>query len=148
MKFWDSSALVPLIVEEPPSRACRALLRADPGPVAWCLSRVEILSALCRRHRDGGLSVADLARAEARLDRLAARWAEVDAVIPVRELAERLLRVHPLRAADAMQLAAALAAVDGRPRRRGFVVLDGGLADAAAREGFDVVRPAPRSVLQ
>lgn len=79
--------------------------------------------------------------AEPRLDRLAARWTEIDAVLPVREGAERLLRIHSLGAADALQLAAALVAVDARPRRRHFVTLDEALARAARAEGFEVIRP-------
>lgn len=141
MRFWDSSAVVPLIVEEAASRSCRQHLRADRRVVVWCLTRTEVLSALCRRRREGGLRPEDLVRSEQRLDRLAARWNEVDAVLPVRELAERLLRVHALRAADALQLAAALLVVEQRARHRPFVCLDEGLCAAAAAEGFEVVAP-------
>ncbi|MBI4616716.1 MAG: type II toxin-antitoxin system VapC family toxin [Planctomycetes bacterium] len=141
MRFWDSSAIVPLVVEEAASRSCRDHLRADRQVVVWCLTRTEVLSGLCRRRREGGLSQEDLARAESRLEKLAVRWDEVDAVLPVREAAERLLRVHALRAADALQLAAALVLVDHRPRRRPFVSLDEGLSAAAAAEGFEVLVP-------
>ncbi|MBI5491290.1 MAG: PIN domain-containing protein [Deltaproteobacteria bacterium] len=141
MRFWDSSALVPLVVEEPASRACRALLREDGLQLVWCLSRVEVLSALCRRHRGGGLDDDDLRRAADRLLRFADRWTEIDAVPPVRETAERLLRIHPLRAADALQLAAALVAADHRPRGRPFVCLDDQLTAAADREGLATLRP-------
>lgn len=141
MRFWDSSAIVPVVVEEAASRACRDLLRADRRVVVWCLTRTEVLSALCRRCREGGLSREDLARAEGRLERLALRWDEVDAVLPVREAAERLLRIHPLRAADALQLGAALVLVEHRPRRSPLVSLDAGLSAAAAAEGFEVIVP-------
>jgi predicted nucleic acid-binding protein len=133
--------VVPLVVEEPTSSACRALLRTDPVQIVWCLTRTEVLSALWRRHRRGGLGDAVMARATDRLDRLGLPWAEVDAVALVREQAERMLRVHPLRAADALQLAAALVAFDGRVRGRAFVSLDDELGAAAAREGFDTVAP-------
>jgi predicted nucleic acid-binding protein len=141
VRFWDSSAIVPLILEEPPSRRCRELLRRDPVQVVWCLSRTEVLSALWRQHRIGALEDADLERAVTRLETLAARWAEVDAVLLVRETGERLLRTHSLRAADALQLGAALVAAEHRPRNRSFVCLDGNLLGAASREGFDVIRP-------
>ena len=62
MRFWDSSAVVTLAVEEPTSRACRAWLREDSHQVVWCLTRVEVLSALCRRQRDGGLMTRSGAR--------------------------------------------------------------------------------------
>jgi predicted nucleic acid-binding protein len=142
MRFWDSSGLVPLLVEEEHSKACRELLRADPRILAWTLTRTELVSALWRVHRDGLLDRRDVSVAERRLDAVSRKWAEVDAVLPVREQAERLLRVHALRAADALQLAAALIAVDHRPRGRAFVCLDERLCLAADAEGFAVVRPS------
>jgi uncharacterized protein len=144
MRFWDSSAIVPMLVEEPASRACRHLARTDPTMVVWCLTRLEVHSALERLRREGALPSESIVAAARRLTRLAVRWTEIDALIPVRERAERLLRVHPLRAADALQLAAALLAVGDQPRGRGFVTLDDALLLAADREGFDAVRPAER----
>jgi hypothetical protein len=130
-----------LVVEEAESRACRYLLRADPVQSVWCFTRTEVLSALWRQHRGGDLTLEDLRRAQSRLERLASRWAEVDALIPVRELAERMIRVHPLRVADACQLGAALAVAEGRPRGQWFVSLDDVLNEAAEKEGLAVLRP-------
>ena len=79
------------------------------------------------------------ARALARLDELRRAWAEVEALAAIRRTARRLLRVHVLRAADAVQLAAALAAADGRPDLLLFVCLDQRLNEAAQREGFELV---------
>jgi predicted nucleic acid-binding protein len=141
MRYWDSTALVPLLVEERRSAGCRHALRADPRQLVWCLSRTEIVSALCRREREGLLDAVSIRTARARLERLAARWAEIDAIVLVRDAAERLLRVHPLRAADALQLAAALVAVDGHTRGRSFVSLDENLLRAAEREGFEALQP-------
>ncbi|MFY9343542.1 MAG: hypothetical protein WAT39_13685 [Planctomycetota bacterium] len=56
--------------------------------------------------------------------------------------ARRLLANHPLRAADACQLAAALIACRERPDALGFVTLDSRLAEAARREGFTVLPAA------
>jgi len=143
MRFWDSSAVVPVLTEEKHSKSCRQLLRSDPRVIVWTLTRTEVVSALWRVHREGLLKRAEVAEAERRLDKLARRWAEVDALLPVREQAERLLRIHPLRSADALQLAAALVAVDHRPRGRALVSLDERLSLAADAEGFDVIQPAP-----
>lgn len=74
MKFWDSSALVPLIIEERHSKACRQLLRTDPTQIVFCFTRTEILSAIWRRHREGLLNTVDVQTAESRLDRLAELW--------------------------------------------------------------------------
>lgn len=138
MKFWDSSALVLLVLEQTGSKAARALYRADPALAVWALTRVELVSAAQRLHREGDLDDRALASALRRIDLLIARATEVTVLEVVRQRAERALGLHPLRAADAMQLAAALALVDDRPRNRHFVVVDRRLAEAATREGFSV----------
>jgi predicted nucleic acid-binding protein len=104
VRFWDTSALVPLILEEPASKACRRELRADSGMVVWILTRVEIVSAIRRQARGAALSGAEAATALRRLEERAARWSEVESLAAVRLRAERLLALHPLRAADALQL--------------------------------------------
>ena len=91
------------------------------------------------RIRGGGF---DAAVAFARLDALSASWLQVEPSDEIRETARRLLRVHPLRAADALQLAAAYAAAERRPPTMTFVTLDDRLRTAADREGF-VVQALP-----
>jgi len=59
-------------------------------------------------------------------------------VEPVTSLATRLLRLHTLRAADALQLGAALHGAEGQPKGRTVHTLDSRLALAAEREGFAV----------
>lgn len=142
MRFWDTSALVPVVVDVRESAAFRRVWNQDPVVLVWALTETELLSALCRRHREGLLDADDLERAERRLQRLGNRWDEVDNLLAVREEAARILRVHPLRAGDALQLAAAVVAFDYRPRGRGFLSLDEALLAAARREGFAAARPA------
>jgi predicted nucleic acid-binding protein len=139
VRYWDSSALLPLIVEEPRSRVCRELWRSDRAIVTWALSRTEIASALQRLCREGKLSRARIASAMSRLDSRWGTWAEVDGLVAVRDRAERLLAAHTLTAADAHQLAAALVVARDRPRHRAFVTADEALAAAARAEGFDVL---------
>ena len=57
----------------------------------------------------------------------------------VRESAMRFLRVHPLPAADALQLAAAFIAAERRPASLQLVTLDERVAVAARKEGFALV---------
>ena len=71
-----------------------------------------------------------------RLQHLSAGWHEIDPSDEIRETASRFLRVHPLRAADALQLAAAFAAAERRPASLEIVTLDDRLANAARKEGF------------
>jgi hypothetical protein len=147
MKFWDSSALIPLIVEEQRSRACRALRRASPDVAVWMLTRTELCSAIHRLARDGLLRPPEVDAALRRIVLLSERWTEIEAFSSVRDRAERALAAHPLRAADALQLGAALVLVSERPRGRGFVTADERLAVAARAEGFDVVVPGAESTV-
>lgn len=140
MRFWDTSALVPLLVEEATSSFCRDRLREDPHVAVWMFTRTEINSALRRRQRAGELAASDTRLVLERLSYLEDSWTEVSAVVPVRDRADRLLAVHPLRAADALQLAAALLLVQERPKGFGFITGHDRLATAADAEGFDLVR--------
>ncbi len=139
MKYWDSSALVALIVEEPASAERRALLRQDHRIVTWWGSWIECASAVNRLHREGGIDGAELGQSLDLLQRLAATWLEVRPLERVRRRALRLLRVHPLRGADALQLAAALTASAEEPAGLAIVSSDARLSTAAQLEGFLVV---------
>ena len=116
----------------------RNLYRKDAGVLAWWATRVECESAVSRLERENLLRPRPATAARSRLDRFATTWQEVQPTEPLRDDARRLLRVHDLRTADALQLAAALAAAEGRPVTLDFVTLDGRLAEAARREGFRV----------
>jgi predicted nucleic acid-binding protein len=142
MRFWDSSAIVPLLVEESASPSILAEYVRDPEQIAWWATGIECVSALARAEREGRLDPAAMADAVARLEALEHSWAEMQPTDQLRELAVRLLRVHALRAADALQLAAALIAAEGHPASLTLVSLDERMALAAEREGLRVVRPA------
>jgi len=115
VRFWDASAIVPLLVTEVSTRRVQALAIKDPGMLVWWGSEVECVSALARLERDGALSPSALGLALSRLRQLADAWHQIDPNDAVREAAIRFLRVHPLRAADALQLAAAYLAAERRP---------------------------------
>lgn len=138
MIFWDSSAVVPLLVDESPRDALLELLRRDSGMIVWWGTPVECASAIARREREGALGAAN--QAVERLRAMAGEWHEVLATDTVRSAALRMLRVHPLRAADSLQLAAAFVAAEHDPPSLEFVSLDDRLVEAADREGFRVFR--------
>jgi predicted nucleic acid-binding protein len=117
----------------------RSLYRADAGVLAWWGARVECESAIARLERERTLRPRSAATARGRLARFAATWQEVQPSESLREDALRFLRGHDLRAADALQLAAGVAAAEGRPPTLAFVCLDERLAEGAEREGFPVV---------
>ena len=108
----------------------------DPLILAWWSSPAECASAVARLERSGALTLNAAGAALTRLDALAASWQEVLPVEPIRDLAQRLLRVHDLRAADSLQLAAALTASEQNPGSLELVCLDTRLAAAARREGL------------
>lgn len=141
MRFWDTSAVVPLLTDEPSSPAVLRQFEGDPQLVAWWGTKIECVSAVTRRERDGALDAQSMVGALDRLDALSLVWTEVEPGQRVRQVAVRLLRVHPLRAAAALQLAAAIVASEDQPASLPFVTLDDRLAQAAEREGFPVVRP-------
>ncbi|MDP9265960.1 MAG: type II toxin-antitoxin system VapC family toxin [Chloroflexota bacterium] len=138
MRFWDSSAVVPLCIDAPNAPAIRALLRADEAMAVWWATHTECVSALARQVRDRALDVRGERQARAVLAALSRAWAEVQPSQAVRTSAERLLRRHPLRAADAFQLASALQWCGGRPDSEEFVSFDERLRASAEREGFAV----------
>jgi predicted nucleic acid-binding protein len=138
MRFWDSSALVPVAVREASSPETRGLLESDPVVVVWWAARVECEAAVARRRREGLLAPPGEAQARRVLERIFQVAGEVPATDGVRQHAVRLVRVHALRAADALQLAAAVVWADGTLAGRELVTLDDRLAEAASREGFVV----------
>lgn len=139
MKFWDASAIVPLLVAEELTRRLQALAAKDAAMLVWWGSAVECISALARLERNSALNARAMTLALQRLRQLTAGWHEVDPSDEIRETAARFLRVHPLRAADALQLAAAFAAAERRPASLEIVTLDDRLANAARKEGFAVL---------
>lgn len=139
MRFWDSSALIPLFVAERETARAERWLRDDPDVVVWTLTRVELLSALARRRRAEPRMARRLAAARRDVLSAWARWSEVTAVDIVRRHAERIVETHPVRAADALQIGAALSAADGSPGGLEFVTLDRRQAEAAEREGFRIL---------
>ncbi len=142
MKFWDTSAIVPLCVQEPNSATVRESLIEDPSMVVWWGTRTECISALMRQVREGGLTPTDERSARHVLQALMQTWAEMQPSEALRSTAERLLTVHPLRTADALQLAAALQWCQGLTTGQDVVTFDRQLRDASYREGFTVLPEA------
>ena len=135
--FWDASALVPLCVHEGTSRQAQSHLRKF-FPVVWWGSLIEIHSAIARLHRSGNLKDHEKQGAVSRLDLLCRGWREIVPGDHVRDLARRLLDKHELRAADSLQLAAAMTWCQQKPAKRDFICADQRLSAAAVSAGFSV----------
>lgn len=141
MKFWDTSAIVPLLVVEPSTDTAKTILTGDSSVVVWWGTRTECVSALNRQIRDGSLRIKDERQVRQVLQQLTDAWSEVQPSEILRGTAERLLAVHALRAADAFQLAAALHWCQRQPLNRDLVSFDIRLRDAAYKEGFTILPP-------
>ena len=142
MRFWDSSAIVSLLVREENSDSLLDLREADRDMIVWWGTETECLSVLARREREGGLDRRATSLAEESLSKILGSAHEVQANTELRRIACRLLMTHPLRAADAFQLSALLVGgslITELP----FITLDKNLSFAAAKEGF----PLPASNL-
>lgn len=136
MRFWDASAIVPLLVEQPASAAADAEIAADPGVIIWWATPVECASAIARLLHEDAVAERELAVAHASLAALQSVWFEVQPSRALRDRAIRLLRVHDLHTADALQLAAALEWSESAEAE--LLTFDRRLATAARREGFSV----------
>ncbi|TKJ24522.1 type II toxin-antitoxin system VapC family toxin [Blastococcus sp. CCUG 61487] len=140
--FADSSALVKLYADEPGHAQVRDLSLL----VVAQLARVEVPSAIWRKHRMGELD-ATAARVLATAfeadwfgtEEQPPRFAAITATAAILDEAAQLCAVHGLRAYDAMQLASALTARAHLPELRVLAAFDGHLRAAAAVEGFDLV---------
>jgi hypothetical protein len=138
VNYWDSSAVIPLLVREEHTAHRQEQLRDDPRMTVWWACRLECSSALNRLCRDGSLDEEGLAQALRALQTLSDSWHEVQPTSELRARAMRLLRVHPLRTADSVQLAAALIATSENPSHLPILTADDRLRGAARKEGFAV----------
>ena len=139
MKFWDSSAIIPLCIEEPQSRTIQDIAKKDSSLVVWWRTLVECYSAFSRLRRDGILSAEENAQVRARLASLPGAWTQIEPSDDIRDITLRLLQNYPLRAADALQLAAAVIWAEKLLTGHQVVCLGGKLRDAFCREGFEVL---------
>jgi predicted nucleic acid-binding protein len=139
VRFWDASAVVPLITEEDFSARVRSVLEEDDLMIVWWGTEIECVSALSRKRHHGVLAEDQFEQSIDLLIYLLERWAEIQPVHDLRVEAEYLLASYALRAADALQLAAALKWCKYEPAGIGFVCLDDKLREAAERQGFKVL---------
>ncbi|PYV91433.1 MAG: hypothetical protein DMG05_07420 [Acidobacteria bacterium] len=123
--FWDTSAILPLCVDQKPTARSFQIARQFRKTVVWWATPVESYSGLARLLREGEISSKEMANG-IRLD-------------SVRTMAQSLLGQYPLRAADALQIAAALVWCREKPHHRPFVCFDEKLAEVAHRTGFLVL---------
>lgn len=134
--FWDASAIIPLCCQQSQSAAARRAARIYNAQIVWWGTSIEAFSAIYRLTRDGGLTATASLQALKALELLRKKWHEILPAEEIRLTAERLLRTHPLRAADALQLGAVLVWGSNYPRGHAFICADSRLAEAADEGRF------------
>lgn len=134
--FWDASALVPLCVHQSITPTVGSLYKSHQA-VVWWATPVEIASALARLVRTREIHSSDWAKARQVAAALADEWSVIQPSNAVRSNAMELVNRYDLKAADAMQLAAALYWCDNSPRGEIFLTADQNLREAAMLSGFD-----------
>ena len=139
MSFWDSSALAGLCLSHQAFPALQQAFQAHPATAVWWGTRTECLSAFARLRREGKLDEAEVALARVSLSALLHHCDEIQPSETLRLAADHALLTHPLRAADAFQLSAALQWCGQAPQGSGFVCLDRRLREAAGKEGLQVL---------
>jgi predicted nucleic acid-binding protein len=136
LAFWDASALVPLCVGQTTTPRAIALYKSYEA-VVWWATPVEIASALARLVRMQQLDSGDCAKARRLAAALADAWFVIQPSDALRTKATQLVDRFDLRAADALQLAAALEWCQDIPQGRVFLTADQRLREAAVLAGFD-----------
>ncbi len=139
LKLWHTSALLSILLQQAATAELLAMIAADRTMALWWGTRAEAVSAICRLRRAGEVDESSASHLISRVNALSSAAYEVQPTEEVRTGACRMVRVHELRAGDALQLGAALVLADHQPSGMGFVCLDRRLRDAAEREGFEVL---------
>ena len=134
--FWDSSAVVPLCVQQSKTAAAK-LLYSRYEVVVWWATSVEITSAIGRLLRMRSIQPSDRASALKIASTLSQAWSVIEPSPALRAKAEQLVLTHDLRAGDALQLAAALEWCGDVPQGRKLITADTRLFEAAVLSGFD-----------
>jgi uncharacterized protein len=138
--FWDSSVLTTLCVSQEASAQAKRWTTVF-GIVVWWSTHTEIHGAIARLRRERKMSISGRLSSIEALELLGQQWDVVEPNEAVRYGAARVLDLYSLRAADALQLAAALEWCRKQPKGKNFLCADSRLGDAAEKAGFTVLRP-------
>jgi predicted nucleic acid-binding protein len=131
--------LIKRYVREPGSTRVVSLLRRHDF-LSSAITPVEVMSALCRRKRNGELSEQDFTATLTRVQSERMRWELVEVGEMVLDRAEEIVQgTVPMRALDAVHVASLTAFQAAAGIRIPFVTGDGRQRDAATLLGLDVI---------
>ncbi len=135
ISYFDTSALIPLIIDEPASATCARLWDEAARTISSRLIYPEARAALAQAQRSRRLSVRALVDAVEELDSLALEIDHLEVSADVARSAGVLAQAHALRGYDAVHLASARLAIDDELV---FVTGDHDLGAAATSIGMAV----------
>jgi uncharacterized protein len=139
MNFWDTSALIALILGQNAAEEVDSIITLDNELTIWWGTELEASSAIVRLSRGKHISEVRKTHALQQTRAMLNEAVEIPPTVELRNEALRAVCIHALTAGDALQLAAALIWAEHNPRGLGFVCLDDRLREAAYREGFEVL---------
>lgn len=133
--YFDTSALIPIIIDEPSTAVCQRLWNEASRVLSVRLLFAEACAALARAHRMGRLDEDQLDEAVEALDEIVAELDCVEVTNDLVRSAGALARTHGLRGYDAVHLAAGTNVADDDVV---FVTGDSNLAAAAKALGIAI----------
>jgi uncharacterized protein len=137
--YFDTSALVKRYIREPGSEQVRALLRRHEF-LSSVVTPVEIVSALCRRRREGDIPANTLAALLRRMRSDQAHWEMVEVNLPVLDRAQELLQgTTALRTLDAIHVASLITFQAASAIRVPLITADLRQRDCATQAGIDTI---------
>jgi len=86
LRFWDTSAIVPLLVKENSMVAMQSFYRDDSALFVWWGTEIECIFAIARVEREGMVSTSTVAKVTNRLKLLSETWHEIQPVEEVRKI--------------------------------------------------------------
>lgn len=110
--YFDTSAIVPLVINEPTTAVCNRIWTESTRVVSVRLLYPEARAALARAERMGRLTRAQLTTAVAELDLIIDEVDMIEVTAVLAQAAGELAQRYGLRGYDAVHLAAALAVAD------------------------------------
>jgi uncharacterized protein len=141
--YFDTSALIKRYVSEKGSARVVSLLRRH-DLLSSAITPVEVMSALCRRKRNGELSNEDFAATLSRVHGERTRWELVELGRTVLSQAEEIVQgIVPMRSLDAIHVASLVTFQAESGTRIPFVTGDDRQRQAAAQIGLNVVWIGP-----
>ena len=137
MKFWDTSAIIPLFINEELTSTAKSYLEQDKQMMIWWGTSIEVYSTVSRLEREGVLSEQEQESVISCFRELEETSIEIHPQDSIKKTAKRLVRNHAIKTLDALQLASCIFANNEFTVK--MVTFDERLRRIAQKEGISVL---------